>query len=199
LELLLAVLLPAAIGLGIVAPHIANVMLGEAYRTAATAIIPILALAFLMHMLSQQYVQLSFSLADRPSLYALHTGGILLANALLIAPLIRLYDLPGAALSFLIAETFGVVLGLLMSTRTYRLPLIPRRALRVLVATAGMAMVAWFLRVVVDRTDLIGLFAIVLPAMASYLILLVALDVFDARRRLSGLIARRNMRKRAAQ
>jgi O-antigen/teichoic acid export membrane protein len=138
-----------------------------------------------MHMLSQQYVQLSFSLANKPGLYSLHTGAILAVNAIAIVPLVLWLGLIGAAVSFLLAEIFGVAFGLLLAHRTYPLPLIPGRAARIVLATAGMGLVAFGVQRLLGRVDVIGLTAIVAAAGLTYVALLIALDIFEARRRLT--------------
>src|SRR5690606_2052047 len=92
-ELLLAVLLPTVVGLAIAAPEVATIVLGPSYRAAAPTLIPIIAFAFMAHMISQQYIQLSFSLAKKPGYFIIHTGLILAVNLALMVPLVRMWGL----------------------------------------------------------------------------------------------------------
>ncbi len=145
-ELLLAIVLPAVIGLAIVAPHLADVLLGPAYRPTAYVVIPIVALAYGAHVLSQQYVQLGFAIARRPDLFIWHTGLIFAINAALIIPLVRWRGVEGAAWSFLISEAAGVAIGLALTHRVYALPLFPSQAVRIAAAVLAMAIATLIMR-----------------------------------------------------
>jgi O-antigen/teichoic acid export membrane protein len=187
IELLLAVMLPAVTGLALVAPQVAAVILGPDYRAAAVEVIPVLAFAFLAHTLSQQYVQLSFGLANRPQLYVVHTGAIFLVNLVFMVPLIRKFGLPGAAWSLLVSETVGVLLGVWMARRAYALPLVPGRLLRVVAAVAVMAVVTWVSGRWLGRVDGVGLVVLVGVGGLSYGAAVYLLDVVHARRQWSRL------------
>jgi O-antigen/teichoic acid export membrane protein len=176
-ELLLAILLPAVIGLSIAAPQVAGTILGPDYRATATALIPVLAFAFLAHVLSQQYVQLSFALARRPQFYIIHTGSIFLVNAMLIVPLVKTWGAYGAAVSLLASEAFGVCLGFAMSRYAFPLPLIGARLIRIFVAAVVMAAACLLVQQWVQRTDLPGLMAIVVAGVVSYALTALSLDV----------------------
>jgi O-antigen/teichoic acid export membrane protein len=180
-ELLLAILLPAVIGLSIAAPQLAGTILGPDYRAAAQALIPILAFAFLAHVLSQQYVQLSFALARQPKLYIVHTGSIFLVNALLIVPLVTYWGTYGAAVSLLVSETVGVALGVVMSRFAYPLPLIGARVMRILAASLVMAGACLLAQQWLQRTDIIGLVAIVVTGCATFTLAALSLDVANLR------------------
>jgi O-antigen/teichoic acid export membrane protein len=181
-ELLLAVMLPTVTGLSIIAPQIAEVMLGPAYRIAAVGLIPIVAVGCLAHIISQQYVQLSYSLARRPGLFVIHTGLIFAINAALMLPLIRRFGLQGAAWSFLISEVSGVLIGLLLARNAYRLPLIPGRLLRICAATAAMAGVTLSLQHLMGRADFTALLVLIFAGGATYVLAALALDVVHCRR-----------------
>ncbi len=188
LELLVAVMLPAVAGLAIAAPQVAGTILGPEYRVAATSLIPIFAFAIFAHTLSQQYVQLSFGLANKPHLYVWHTGANLLVNLILMVPMIWWFGLNGAAMSLLISETFGVALGLYMSRRAFALPIVPARIGRILAAVAIMAVATSIVQVLVDRTDLVGLGLLVGAGALTYIVAAICLDAVGARRRFAHLI-----------
>jgi O-antigen/teichoic acid export membrane protein len=180
-ELLLAVMLPAAVGLAIAAPQLAGTIIGPAYRETAATLIPILAFAFLAHVVSQQYIQLSFGLANQPQRYIWHTVSIFLINLVLMLPLIKLFGIRGAALSFLLSEAAGVVIGLWMARTAYALPALGGRILRIAVAVVAMAAAALLARQLVDRTDILGLGAVVLAGSLAYGIAAVGMDVAGTR------------------
>jgi O-antigen/teichoic acid export membrane protein len=188
LELLVAVMLPAVAGLAIAAPQVAGTILGPEYRAAATGLIPIFAFAIFAHTLSQQYVQLSFGLANKPHLYVWHTGANFLVNLILMVPMIRWFGLNGAAMSLLISESFGVALGLYMSRQAFALPIVPARLGRILAAVAIMAVVTSIVQYLVDRTDLLGLALLVGSGAVAYIAAAVLLDAVGARRRLSQVL-----------
>jgi O-antigen/teichoic acid export membrane protein len=180
-ELLLAVTLPAAVGLAIAAPQVAGTVFGPEYRGLAAELIPLLAFGFMAHMVSQQYVQLSFSLANRPGQYIWHTGIIFLINFVLMLPLIKLFGVKGAALSLVLSEIAGVIIGLRMARDCYPLPDISVRLVRICAAVAVMAVAAWAMRGWIARTDVLGLVAVVLTGGFAYSISVCVLNVVGAR------------------
>ncbi|MCA0319019.1 MAG: lipopolysaccharide biosynthesis protein [Proteobacteria bacterium] len=138
-ELLLAVVMPAVVGLAIVAPHFAALILGPEFRDTAAVLIPILVFAWLFQTISQQFVQVSFHLAKKPSLMVAHGTVILVVNVVAMALLVRPFGLKGAAWSLVIAEFAGVVAGYMLSQRAHPLPLFWRPALKVAAAVLVMA------------------------------------------------------------
>src|SRR5262249_19169987 len=82
-EPLFGIILPASLGLAMIAPHIANVVLGASFREMAAEIMPIVAIAAVFQILTQQYLHASFMLSGRNSFYLLNTASIIAANVLL--------------------------------------------------------------------------------------------------------------------
>jgi O-antigen/teichoic acid export membrane protein len=138
-ELLLAVVMPAVVGLAIVAPHFAALILGPEFRDTAASLIPILVFAWLFQTVSQQFVQVSFHLAKKPSLMVAHGTAILVVNLIAMALLVPRFGLIGAAWSLVIAEAAGVVAGYVLSQKAHPLPLAWRPLVRVVFAVALMA------------------------------------------------------------
>ncbi len=64
-ELLLSITLPASLGFAVIAPHVANVILGADFREVAAQAMPIVALAVIFQVLTQQYLHASFLLSGR--------------------------------------------------------------------------------------------------------------------------------------
>jgi O-antigen/teichoic acid export membrane protein len=186
-ELLLAVVMPAVVGLAIVAPHFAALILGPEFRETASLLIPILVFAWLFQTISQQFVQVSFHLAKKPSLMVAHGLAILVVNLIAMALLVKPFGLKGAAWSLVIAEAAGVVAGFLLSQRAHPLPFawrpLAKVVLAVLIMAAPTALIEWS-----DPTDsILGLAAAVVVGVATYGMAAFALDLAGIR----GAIMRR--------
>jgi O-antigen/teichoic acid export membrane protein len=180
-EILFAVMLPAAVGLAIAAPQVAGTILGPEYRLAAAQLIPWLAFAFFFHSVSQQFVQLSFGLAEKPYLYIRHTAAIFFINLALMLPLVKTFGVVGAAVSLLLSEFAGVIIGFWIARSAYPLPRIDGRLLRIASAVGVMTLVCLATQWAVDRTDGIGLAIIVAAGALSYAASAVALNVVRLR------------------
>jgi O-antigen/teichoic acid export membrane protein len=186
-ELLLAVVMPAVVGLAIVAPHFAALILGPEFRDTAAVLIPILVFAWLFQTISQQFVQVSFHLAKKPSLMVTHGTVILVVNVIAMALLVRPFGLKGAAWSLVIAEFAGVVAGYMLSQRAHPLPLCWRPVLKVAAAVLVMAvptaLVEWS-----DPTDsFVSLAVSVSVGVMTYGAAALALDIAGIR----GILMRR--------
>lgn len=190
-ELMLAVILPAVVGLAIVAPHLATLILGEAFRATAAALIPILAFAWLFQVISQQYVQVSFHLAKKPRLLVLHGLAALVANVVAMLVLVPRYGLKGAALSLVIAEAAGVIAGFALSRLAHPLPLNPRPILKVVAAVVAMAVPTFLVDQLFDGHAAIDLVISVGVGIAIYALAVLALDIAGIRGLLAGWLARR--------
>jgi len=51
-EFLLAIVLPASLGFGIVSPHLANLILGQEFRSTASEIMPIVSIAVIFQIVA---------------------------------------------------------------------------------------------------------------------------------------------------
>lgn len=189
-ELLLAVLLPTVVGLAIAAPEVAAIILGPSYRAAAPTLIPIVAFAFTAHMISQQYIQLSFSLAKKPGYFIIHTGLILAVNLTLMAPLVRLWGIHGAALSLFIAESTGVLAGYLIARKVFPLPIGIQRLSRVAGSVVIMAVATWLVRQIVAGSESTRLIAIVGTGILSYVAAAYWFDVVRIRALVADIMRR---------
>ncbi len=139
-ELLIAIALPACIGFALAAPHIANVVLGEQFRSMAIAVMPIVSIAVIFQILSYQYLHISFLLSGRNSFYLLNTGSVLAFNAALSYFLILRFGVVGAAWGRLAAELFGFVSALVLTRWAFPVPLPLRRTARVMAAVMVMTL-----------------------------------------------------------
>ena len=94
-EILLAVLVPAAIGLSLTAPYLASFLLGPAFRETAASIVPILAAGWLLQCFTQFYVHVSFHLAKRPEWSLLQGLTSVAVNVACIWPLTDAWGFAG--------------------------------------------------------------------------------------------------------
>ncbi len=189
LELLLAVTFPACLGFAVISPHIANVVFGAEFREIATETMPILAIAVIFQILTQQYLHASFLLSGRNGFYLINIGAIIAANVILSYVFVSEYGTLGAAWARLCADAFGFFVALALSRRAFPIPMpLGRLALTMI---AGLVMA--FLVTAVDASLRVSDFAACLVLMGtgstSYLGLCWLLDICHARRRLQAGLA----------
>ncbi|WP_439574519.1 lipopolysaccharide biosynthesis protein [Phreatobacter sp.] len=189
-ELMLAVILPAVVGLAIIAPHLAELILGEAFRATAAALIPILAYAWLFQVISQQYVQVSFHLAKKPRLLVLHGLAALVVNVACMLVLVPRFGLKGAALSLVIAEAAGVVAGFFLSRFAHPLPVNPWPILKVVAAVAAMAVPTLLVETLLNSHAAIDLVISVGVGVAIYGLAVLAFDIAGIRSVVAGRLSR---------
>ena len=182
---MLALTLPASIGLALVARPLADVMIGPALRQGAAEVTPWIAASALFAGLTTYYTHQAFTLGRRTGLLLLAMSLPAVANLALNLVLIPRLGLTGA----LVATTASYALGLAASIALGRLaqPLpLPLGALaRSAVATAIMGVV------VARMPSLGGAPELALKAGAGALVYglaAYALDVADARTRARGVI-----------
>src|SRR4030081_424328 len=108
-ELLLCITLPACLGFAVISSHVANVVLGADFREVAAQTMPIVAVAVIFQVLTQQYMHASFLLSGRNSLYLINTASIIAANVILSYVLVSNDGAVGAAWARLGADALGFV------------------------------------------------------------------------------------------
>jgi hypothetical protein len=94
---LLGITLPACLGFAVISAHVANVILGADFRELAGETMPVIAVAVVFQILTQQYLHASFLLSERNSFYLINTASIILANIVLSYILVSHYGTAGAA------------------------------------------------------------------------------------------------------
>jgi len=67
-------------GLRVVSHHIGDLVLGAEFRGIAGRFMPIVAIAILFQILTQQYLHISFLMSNRNSFYLGHTGSMIVFN-----------------------------------------------------------------------------------------------------------------------
>jgi len=141
LELLLGITLPACLGFAMIAPHVANIVLGADFRELAGQIMPVIAVAVLFQVLTQQYLHASFLLSGRNSFYLINTATLIAANVILSYVLVGHYGTVGAAWARLGADIAGFACALVLSRRAFPVPLPARRLALIMIAALAMALI----------------------------------------------------------
>jgi O-antigen/teichoic acid export membrane protein len=182
-ELLFSMTLPACLGFAIIAPHIANVVLGADFRATAMAIMPVIAVAVLFQILTQQYLHVSFLLSGRNAFYLINTVTIIAVNVLLSLVLIGKFGVIGAAWGRLGADAFGFVCALILSRRAFAVPLPAGRMALTMVAGLVMALLVGALDRNLHVSDLTACLILAAAGLASYAALCWAFDISRFRMR----------------
>ena len=184
IEMLLAAVLPAAIGLALVAPAFSTLMLGPEFRDMAVHLIPVLSFAWLFQAMTQQYVHLSFHLAKASRVLLMQGVALLVVNLALTIVLVPAYGLHGAAWALLIAEAAGVLVGFLLARRAHPLPFPTGPIVRVLLAGAAMAAPTYMV-VRLESDPVLSLVASIAVGVVSYGLAVLAFDVLGLRGRVA--------------
>jgi O-antigen/teichoic acid export membrane protein len=192
-EFLLAIVLPASVGLAVVSTPIADVVLGPDFRSMAAAAMPIVSIAVIFQIMTYQYLHIGFLLSERNSFYFWNTSLVLVVNLAVSYVLIMRLGAVGAAWGRLVAEIFGFASALVLTRWAFPMPVPYLRLTRVLIATMVMAIVVRSLELALHLSDKDAL-AVLLPSgMATYLIMCWLLNVAKGRDRLNrGLLIVRN-------
>jgi O-antigen/teichoic acid export membrane protein len=183
-ELLLGFTLPACLGFAVISAHVANVILGAGFRELAAQIMPIVAIAVIFQILTQQYLHASFLLSGRNSFYLINTASIIAANVILSYVFVSRYGTAGAAWARLGADVFGFVCALLLSYRAYPIPFPPGRIALTMIAGLVMALIVGTLDRSLHVSDLAACCVLAGVGLASYVALCWLLDISHARGRM---------------
>ena len=188
-QLLLSITLPACLGFAVISHHVANVVLGVDFRAMATDTMPIVAIAVIFQILTQQYLHASFLLSGRNSFYLINTASIIAANVVLSYVLVSKYGTVGAAWARLGADVFGFACALVLSRMAFPIPIPLGRLALTLIAGLIMALTVGTLDRSLRVSDLTACFVLVLVGSASYAVLCWLFDISHARRRLKICLA----------
>ena len=188
-ELLFGMILPASLGLAVIAPHVANVILGADFRDLAAQTMPIIAIAVVFQIMTQQYLHASFLLSGRNAFYLINTAIIILANVVLSYVLVSHYGTAGAAWARLGADAIGFVCALILSRFAFPIPLPFGRLSRVIVAALAMAVTVGALDRNLPMGDLAACVALVGAGIVSCAAMYWLLDIARLRDRLKHALA----------
>ena len=139
-ELLFSITLPACLGFAMISAHVANIVLGLDFRETAVQTMPIIAVAVVFQILTQQYLHASFLLSGRNSFYLINTASIIAANLILSYVLVSHYGTVGAAWARLGADVVGFSCALVLSRFAFKVPLPLGRLALIMIAGLVMAL-----------------------------------------------------------
>jgi O-antigen/teichoic acid export membrane protein len=184
-ELLLGITLPACLGFAVISTHVANVVLGADFREVAAEAMPIVAVAVIFQVLTQQYLHASFLLSGRNSFYLINTASIIAANVILSYVFVSSYGTVGAAWARLGADMVGFVCALVLSRWAFPVPIPLGRLALILIAALVMALTVAALDISLHVSDLTACIVLVCAGSASYVALCWLFDISRTRARLS--------------
>jgi O-antigen/teichoic acid export membrane protein len=183
-ELLLSITLPACLGFAVVSAHVANVVLGADFREVAMQAMPIVAIAVIFQVLTQQYLHASFLLSGRNSFYLINTASIIAANVILSYVFVSTYGTVGAAWARLGADVVGFVCALVLSRWAFPVPIPLGRLALTMIAALVMALTVAGLDRSLHVSDLAACIVLVCAGLASYVALCWLFDISRTRTRL---------------
>jgi O-antigen/teichoic acid export membrane protein len=184
LELLLSITLPACLGFAVISTHVANVVLGVDFREMAAQTMPIVAVAVIFQILTQQYLHASFLLSGRNSFYLINTASIIAVNVILSYLLVSKYGTVGAAWARLGADAIGFVCALILSRWAFAVPMPLGRLALTMIAALVMALSVGALDRSLHVADLTACLVLAGAGLASYAALCWLLDISQIRGRL---------------
>ncbi len=167
-ELLLALIAPVAVWLAISADVVAEALLGSDFQTSVATLLPLLAIGRMCGAVNQYYLHVSFQLAEKPLLQVAHDTSILTLNLVLLFPLTLAFGLPGSAAAVLIAEGVGILIGISLSRRAFKLPFNGRGMARVFASTAIMALATYAAKTASGSHGLLTLVAVASTGGVAY-------------------------------
>jgi O-antigen/teichoic acid export membrane protein len=184
---LAGILLPAAVGLGIVAPQLAQVLLRADYQAAVIETTPWLAASAALLGIRAHYVDHAFQLGNRTWLLAQVMVASALVNLALNCLLIPVWGYLGAAVAMTVAVGVALVHAVLLSRRAFPLPFPTPEIIRIGLATLLMVIA---IEVVPVWPGILGLASRVGAGLLAYGAGAVALNLLGLRHALLGDRAR---------
>jgi O-antigen/teichoic acid export membrane protein len=188
-ELLFSITLPACLGFAMISAHIANIVLGLDFRETAVQTMPIIAVAVVFQILTQQYLHASFLLSGRNSFYLINTASIIAANLILSYVLISHYGTVGAAWARLGADVIGFTCALALSRFAFKIPLPLGRLALTMIAGLVMALAVAALDRSLHVADLTACAVLAGAGLITYAALCWLFDISRVRGRLKTAFA----------
>ncbi len=185
---LLAVTLPACVGLALTADYIAASLVGEAFRTGVAAVLPIMSFTALARGLRAHFIDHAFHLSGRPLMMLCTYGPATVVNIGLNLYFVPRYGMFGAAWTALFCQGATVVGGWFLGTSLFPIWLPVAQVARCVVAIVPMTLALTLIRFPLNW---FGLFASVLLGGVVYIVSAVVLDVGDVRSVGGGALRRR--------
>jgi O-antigen/teichoic acid export membrane protein len=150
----------------------------------AAETMPIVSLAVIFQILTNQYLHISFLLSNRNSFYLINTGLSVAFNLVAASLLTADFGAVGAAWARLAAEIFGFAVAVVLVRQAFPVPLHFARLGPVVIATMVMAIVVKAIGAMIVGTDQFVLVILVPLGGTVYLLIAVLANVAHARERL---------------
>jgi O-antigen/teichoic acid export membrane protein len=176
---LLALVVPACLGLAFASDNIAAVLVGADFRQGVAELIPIMAVTALCHGFRAHFIDHAFHFAGRSNLMLWIYGPAAAANILLNLVAIPHFGIMGAAGVGLLCQTLAAAGSWWLGRRVFPLWLPPEQMARLSGALLPMVLVLWYLEFPLNWYGLIEAVGVGFAAFATAA---VALDVGGIRR-----------------
>lgn len=176
--ILLAMVIPGCVGLGLIAPQLAAVMIGEQFRLGVAALIPILCITALFRGISTHVGDHAFHLAGRPTLALLVYIPAAVANIVLNIVLIPKFGTLGAAWVGLACQTVATLAAINLGRHAFPIRWPVRETVKIILATIPMAIVLTFVRFPLNWD---GLAMAVIAGATVFALWAVLLDICGAK------------------
>jgi O-antigen/teichoic acid export membrane protein len=145
LKALVGVGLPATVGLIIVAPNAATVLLGDQFQEDAGLLIRWIAVGTLLNQLRAFYFDLAFQLARSTLVQMWVSASSALLNVALNLWWIPAVGIMGAAYATVVSYAYAAVASGLLGRRAFPLPAPDADIAKICLATAGMTLTLWLM------------------------------------------------------
>lgn len=177
---LLAIALPAAVGIALVAED-AGFILGESVRDEAVSVMPWIAFAGLINGLITYYVHRAFMLSGRTGAIVWLMVPAVVINVALNFMLIPTYGLMGAVVATLISYGFAFLVSVWLARTHFPLPIPLIETAKISVSCAAMAGAIWFLPLGSLEPGFVTLMIKASLGGAVYIALALTMNVADSR------------------
>lgn len=137
---LLAMVIPACVGLAMTSPNIAAVLVGPEFREGVAALIPIMCFTALCHGVRAHFVDHAFHLAGRPDLMLWTYAPAALANIIINLLMVPHYGMFAAAWAGLVCQVGAAIGGWFVGRRVFPLWLPLGQVFKVIAAAVPMVL-----------------------------------------------------------
>lgn len=172
--IMIAMALPACVGLAMMSHPIADVLVGESFRDGVAGLIPIMAVTSLLRCVSSHYIDHNFHLSQTSRMMLFVYAPPAACNLLLSIILVPFYGVFAAALTALGSQAVAMVLAWMTVKRVLPLWLPMGEMLKVGLSTLVMAAV---MHVVVAPLGVVGLLTSIALGVLAYCTSALALNL----------------------
>lgn len=165
--LLLAIAIPAAVGMAVLAPNVSAVLLGASFREDGAHLLPWAALAILLSGVRAYHFDLAFQLGRHTIGQVWVVGAAAVLNALLNLWWIPWFGLMGSAYAMSAAYLLALLLSAALGRRVFAVPIPYRTGLKIAIASLLMGLSLWL------SPQYRGFYALVAQVLAGGIVYLV--------------------------